>query len=246
MQTRTSFIQNPTLIFAHSLELITMPKYVPTGILNRKVDEYLEGLLRPRDKTLSFLEKDADKNSVPIIGPQCGNLLALIAIGCKAENILEVGTATGYSGIWLARVAKSNSGKLTTIEMDPKKREIAQKSFIDAGVGDSVEILSGDAKHIVPRISKEQEGKFDIGLLDVGDKSLYVELLEPMIRSIRVGGYLIADNTLWNGSVADPLDKRVETKTIRKFNKLVYRDQRLFPTIIPMRDGVTIALKLSD
>ncbi len=223
-----------------------MPKYVPTGILNRKVDDYLESLLRPRDKTLSYLEKDADKNSVPIIGPQCGNLLALIATGCKAKNILEVGTATGYSGIWLARVAKSNSGKLTTIELDPKNRETAKKSFVEAGVGDSVEILSGDAKHIVPKISREQKGKFDIGFLDVGDKSLYVELLDPMIRAIRIGGYLIADNTLWNGSVADPLDKRAETKLFRKFNKLVYGDRRLFPTIIPLRDGVTIALKLSD
>ena len=100
-------------------------------------------LQSPRDKVLTDLEKDARENSMPIIGPLCGNVLSLIATGCQAKNILEIGTATGYSGIWLARVAKKNSGKLTTIEMDPKRIAIAKKSFSEAGVSDYVEILQG-------------------------------------------------------------------------------------------------------
>ncbi|MGH2638812.1 MAG: O-methyltransferase [Rhabdochlamydiaceae bacterium] len=215
------------------------------GIVNPKVEKYLEGLLRPRSKVLSYLEKDAEKNGVPIIGSLCGNLLALIATGCRAKNILEIGTATGYSGICLGLVAKKNSGKVITIEMDPDRRAIANRSFSDAGLDRVVKVILGDAREIVPRVSKEQRGKFDLVLLDVGDKSIYVELLEPLIDAIRVGGYLIADNTLWGGSVAVASDTTIETKTLRKFNSLVYEDERLLPVIIPLRDGLTIALKTS-
>ena len=141
----------------------------------------MEELLSPRDKVLSELEKDAEENSVPIIGPMCGNVLTLLATSCQAKYILEIGTATGYSGILFARVAKRNSGKLTSIEMDPKRIAIAKKSFSEADVLDCVDILQGNAKEIVPEIAEKQKGRFDVVFLDVGDKSIYVDLLEPCI-----------------------------------------------------------------
>ena len=216
------------------------------GIVNRVVEKYLMSLQRPRDKVLLDLEKDAQENSVPIVGPLCGNLLSLIATGCKAKNILEIGTATGYSGIWLARVAKKNSGKLTTIELDPKRLAIAKRSFLDAGVSDYVEVLQGDAKKLVPKIARKQRAKFDLVFEDVGDKSIYVDLLEHCISALRVGGYLIADNTLWGSRVADPLQNHLDTKTIRKFNELAYRDKRLLPVLVPLRDGMTVCLKTGN
>jgi predicted O-methyltransferase YrrM len=214
------------------------------GIVDEKVENYLVKILRPRDKILSFLEKDAEENDVPIIGPLGGNLLSLVATACKAKNILEIGTATGYSGIWLGRVAKENSGKLTTIEMDPERGKIASRSFAEAGLKDTVEILLGDAKEIVPKISREQKGKFDMVFLDVGDKSLYADLLDHLINAVRIGGYLAADNVLLKKRVSDPKETSLEAKTMRKFNKLVYADDRLLPVIVPLRDGVAVALKV--
>ena len=165
---------------------------------------------------------------------------------CHAKYILEIGTATGYSGISAARVAQKNSGKLTTIEMDPKRIAIAKKSFSEAKLLDCVDILQGDAKEIVPEIAEKQKGKFDVVFLDVGDKSIYVDLLEPCIDAIRVGGYLIADNVLRFGHVAVPSDNTKDAGTIRKFNKLVYGDKRLLPVLIPMRDGMIICLKTGE
>ena len=223
-----------------------MPKQADPVIVGPVVEKYLMKLLRPRDKVLKYLEKDAKENSVPIIGPLCGNLLSMIATGCHAKNILEIGTATGYSGIWLARVAKKNSGKLITIEMDRKRLAIAKKSFSEAGLSDFVDTRLGDAKDIVPKIAEKQKGRFDVVFEDVGDKSIYVDLLEPCIDALRVGGYLIADNSLWSGRVALASVDENDTNTIRKFNKLVYQDKRLLPVIIPLRDGMTVCLKTSE
>jgi predicted O-methyltransferase YrrM len=212
-------------------------------ITNTTVEKYLYGLQRTRDKVLTFLEKDAMKNNVPIIGPLVGNFLSMMATSCRAKNILEIGTATGYSGIWLGRVAKQNGGKLTTIEFDPARVKIASKSFEDAGIADSVEIVTGDARKEVPRIVKSSKENLDVVFLDVGDKSLYVDLLEDSIRLLRTGGYLIADNTLWKGRVATGARDK-DTTTIKEFNKRVFADDRFLPSLIPIRDGVTVALKV--
>jgi caffeoyl-CoA O-methyltransferase len=215
-------------------------------ITNTKVEEYLYGVLGPRDPVLTILEKDAEKNAVPIVGPLVGNFLSLIAESVQAKNILEIGTATGYSGIWLGRVAKKNGGKLTTIESDPSRVKIAKKSFQDAGISDSVEVLQGDARVEVPKTVKSRSGSFDVAFIDVGDKSLYTDLLDNCVKSLRNGGFLLADNTLWSGRVVDPSQNDPDTKALREFNKRVSLDKRLHPAIIPLRDGVTAALKLAD
>jgi caffeoyl-CoA O-methyltransferase len=214
------------------------------GIVTPAIDKYMQSLLRPREEVLSHLEKDAEKNHVPIVGPLVGNLLSMLATSIGAKNIIEIGTATGYSGIWLARVAKKNGGKFTTIEADPERRKIATKSFDDAGLSGVVEILGGDAKKIVPDLAKKSAGKFDIAFIDVGDKKLYVDLLSDCVDMLRMGGFLLADNVLWDGYVADPSTNDAETKTIREFNKRVYADKRLQPVIVPLRDGVMVAMKV--
>jgi len=208
------------------------------------VEEYLYQLLPDRDPVLKSLEKHAVKNKVPIIGPVVGNFLLLLASIVNAKNILEIGTATGYSGIWLGRVAKKNGGKLTTIESDPARVKISSKSFRDAGLTDSVEIVTGDAREEVPRIARHSPGKFDLVFIDVGDKSLYVDLLEDSIKVLRVGGLLLADNTLWRGRVATRT-KDKDTSTLREFNKRAYSNKSLLASLVPIRDGVTVALKVA-
>ena len=212
------------------------------GIVYPKVKSYLYGLLRPRDALLTEIEKDAEENDVPIIGPLAGSVLTMIA--ARAKRGLEIGTATGYSGILLGRPISRNSGRLITIERDPTKYRIAQRNFQRAGIAKSVRILEGDAKVIVTEMAKKQN-KFDLIFLDVGEKSLYIDLFEPCISLLRKGGYLIADNALSGGQVAEPSDKDINVVATRKFNKMVYSDKRLLPLIIPLRDGVMVALKVS-
>jgi caffeoyl-CoA O-methyltransferase len=222
-----------------------MPVVGYRGIVSENVEEYLYELLPPRDEVLRYLEADAEKNDVPIIGPLVGVFLSLLATSCGAKNILEVGTATGYSGIWLARVAKKNGGRLATIESDPARVKIAKKSFEDAELSDSVEIQVGDARTLVPEIAKSNAGKFDVVFIDVGDKTLYADLLEDCVAALRRGGYLIADNTLWKGLVASKA-KDKDTESIQKFNRMVYADERLSVSVLPLRDGVTVGLKISE
>ncbi|MHB8566141.1 MAG: O-methyltransferase [Nitrososphaerales archaeon] len=214
------------------------------GIIVPRVDEYLHSLLRPRDAVLRSLEKDAEKNGVPIIGPLVGNLLSLLVKISYAKNALEIGTATGYSGLWLARALAENSGKLTTIEMDPKRIKRAEESFREAGLDSYVKILKGDARIILPELAKKQE--YDLILLDVGDKSFYIDAIEPCFAMLKVGGLFISDNVLWSGCVAVPSDRSKETETMRRFNKMVYSNKRFEPVIVPLRDGLLVARKTSS
>lgn len=210
-------------------------------IVTKETDEYLEKILPPRDPVLRSLEKYAEKNDIPILGPHIGNLLSVLARSCGAKRILEVGTAIGYSGIWLARVAATNSGKLTTIENDREMKDIAEDSFRKAGLEDSVEIVFDDARKAVPRLAESAD--FDMVLMDVGEKKLYIELLEECVKALRKGGVLIADDTLWHGSVVIPTENDSDTRVMRKYNRMVLKDERLESIVVPIGDGVTISVK---
>src|SRR5207245_144065 len=117
------------------------------------IDKYLLTLQKKRDTVLRELELDAGRNGVPIVGPLCGKFLSIIARSCCATNILEVGTATGYSAIWLAHSLRNNFGKLLTIEYDQKRRKQAERSFRKAGLSKLIEIIPGDARKIVPEMA---------------------------------------------------------------------------------------------
>lgn len=210
-------------------------------IVTKETDEYLEKILPPRDPVLRSLEKYAEKNDIPILGPHIGNLLSVLARSCGAKRILEVGTAIGYSGIWLARVAATNSGKLTTIENDREMKDIAEDSFRKASLEDSVEIVFDDARKAVPRLAESAD--FDMVLMDVGEKKLYIELLEECVKALRKGGVLIADDTLWHGSVVIPTENDSDTRVMRKYNRMVLKDERLESIVVPIGDGVTISVK---
>ncbi len=216
------------------------------GIVNRKVEDYLAALLPKRDTVLLELEKDARKNSVPIIGPLVGTAISIIARAMEAETALEIGTATGYSGIWIARSLQGQNKKLTTIELNDERIRKANVSFKRAGVSNFVEVVKGNALEIVPKIAKTMPQQFDLVFLDVGDKTLYTDLFESCVDVIRPGGFLVADNTLWGGQVAVKEDKGPEAQVIRKFNRMVFSDVRLIASVIPLRDGFTVALKKRD
>lgn len=212
-------------------------------IFTKNTERYLEKTIPPRDGVLRNLEKHAESHNVPILGPHVGSLLSVTARSINAKNILEVGTATGYSGIWLAKAAASNSGRLVTIENDPEMKRIAEKSFEKAGLENSVEIILGDARDVVPEIARSRAGDFDLILMDVGEKKLYIDLLDDCLKGLRKGGVLIADDTLWHGSVVIPSANDPETRIMRKFNKMLLRDKRVESIVVPIGDGVTVAVK---
>jgi caffeoyl-CoA O-methyltransferase len=221
-----------------------MPKRPPPGgIVRSNVEVYIYSLQRKRDAVLRIIEDDAAKNGVPIVGPLVGNLLSILARSCRARNILEVGTATGYSAIWLAQAFGKNSGKLITIELDTERKSQAESNFRRAGLERRIEVKQGDAREIVPRLSEAVPESFDVVFLDVGDKTLYIDLLAPCAALIREGGFLLADNTLWRGFVADESDRSEETLTIREFNMRVAKMPAFDSVIVPLRDGVTVAFK---
>jgi caffeoyl-CoA O-methyltransferase len=221
---------------------LRVPEY-QIGIVDERVERYLASLAPKTDDVLQELERDAEKRSVPIVGPLVGRVISLILKSAHAEKALEVGTAIGYSGIWIARSLHGEKKKLTTIEFDPQMRKDAEANFKKAEISKYVEILPGNARAIVPELARKNRGAFDAVFLDVGDKKLYVDLLDSCILALRVGGFLFADNTLWGGAVAISKDNSPETVTIRRFNELVYSDKRFEAAIIPLRDGFTVAFK---
>jgi predicted O-methyltransferase YrrM len=195
------------------------------GIIQENVAEYLERFVPRRDGVFKDMEAYALEHDVPIVGPHVGALLFMMATSANAKRVLELGTAIGYSGSWLARALPGN-GKLTTIEWDSEMASVANKNFEKAGVLDKVELIEGSAMELMPGL----EGHFD----------------PHCITRLKKGGLFITDNVLWSGRVADPTSPKddPETSTIKEFTKKVFSSNELLTVLVPLRDGITISFKL--
>jgi caffeoyl-CoA O-methyltransferase len=206
------------------------------GILNTKVEEYLADLLPKRDEVISEMERYAKKHDVPIIGPVVARMIYLVAQISGAKRIFEMGSAIGYSTIWLARAAGPEAEVYYT-DGDPANAARARGYFKRAGVENSIQIMTGDAVNLIDQVP----GEFDLIFIDV-DKHQYPEALRKAVPRLRSGGLLLTDNVLWSGKVSR---KSTDTRTraIQQFNKLIYSSSELFPTIIPLRDGVAVCRK---
>jgi len=191
----------------------------------------------PRDLLLEKMEEYADSNAVPIIGPLVGRLLYNLAKVSQSRKILEIGTAIGYSGIWLARAIAPLKGSLTTIDMDPERVKIAKKNISDAGLGQSVKVVEGNVLKVLPTLREE----FDMIFLD-SDKDVYPDAFKMSLPMLRKGGLFVADNALWGGDVAKG-GKSKDTQSMIKFNRLVSESPGLSTVIVPLRDGVLVSLK---
>jgi caffeoyl-CoA O-methyltransferase len=206
------------------------------GIVEKKVEKYLNGLLPKRDAVLADMERYARLHHVPIIGPACGRLLYLLTQISGAQRIFEMGSAIGYSTIWFARAAGEGSEVYYT-DGDPENAQRAKKNFQRAGVEDRVRILVGDAVELIDTVS----GDLDLVLIDV-DKDQYPAALEKAVPRLRSGGLLVTDNVLWSGFVTARA-KDANTRSIQKFNDAIYASKDLFPVIVPLRDGVAVCRK---
>lgn len=205
-------------------------------ILNQAVERYLYGLLPARDAVLTEMERLARRRNIPIIGPAVGRLLALVVEISGAKRIFEMGSAIGYSTIWLARAAGPGAEVYYT-DGDPENARRAHRYFRRAGVAGRIHILVGDAVGLI----EEVPGKFDLIFNDV-DKHQYPDVFRKAVPRLRRGGLLLADNALWSGRVTRKATHRT-TRGIQRFNHLIYTSRELFPIIVPLRDGVAICRK---
>jgi caffeoyl-CoA O-methyltransferase len=209
-----------------------------SGFIEDDVEQYLYELLPERDAVITEMERYAEENRVPIIGPAVARLLALFAQVSGAKRIFEMGSAIGYSTIWLARAA-GPKGKVHYTDGNPENAKRASAYFRRAGVAKRIDVQVGDALELV----KKTPGQFDLIFNDV-DKHQYPDALRAALPKLRKGGLFITDNTLWSGKAARPAaPDDAATLGVQEFNRLVYATKELYPVLIPLRDGVTVCRK---
>lgn len=207
------------------------------GIITPSVDRYMDSLLPPRDAVLAEMERQAVERDIPIVGPAVARVLFQYARLIGAKKVFEMGSAIGYSTIWWAR-AVGDGGKVFYTDGDPKNAAEARDYFQQAGVQSRIHIAVGDALELL----SEQKQEFDIIFNDV-DKEDYPRVLHLVSSRLRKGGLFITDNVLWSARVTNPNAKEESTRAIQEFNRRLYSMQEFFTTIVPIRDGVAIALK---
>jgi caffeoyl-CoA O-methyltransferase len=209
-----------------------------SGFMQDDVEEYLYKLLPERDSVITEIEEYAAEHDVPIIGPAVARMLALFVQVSGAKRIFEMGSAIGYSTIWLARAAGPKA-KVIYTDGDPEKARRAKEYFRRAGVAKRIEVRVGNALELV----KKAPGTFDLIFNDV-DKHQYPDALHAALPKLKRGGLFITDNTLWSGKAARPTPPDdVNTLGVQEFNRLVYASKQLYPVLIPLRDGVTVCRK---
>jgi predicted O-methyltransferase YrrM len=201
------------------------------------VDDYLYAMLPKRDEVLIEMEDYAAKHEIPIVGPAVARILQQLAMSINARTVFELGSAIGYSTIWWAR-AVGERGNVIYTDGDAKNAERARGYFDRAGVSKQITLHTGDALELL----SEQKQQYDVIFNDV-DKEDYPRVLRLVPQRLRKGGLFITDNVLWSGRVAQKNPEEPHTKAILEFNRLLYSSPDFYTTILPIRDGLAVALK---
>jgi predicted O-methyltransferase YrrM len=212
------------------------------AIVPDAIERYLASLNRFGDAVLDDIARQNADRKLPLIDAEVGALLRVLAMSVGAVRMLEIGTAVGYSGIWLAGGLQAG-GMLLTMEISAERAQEARSNFARAGLADRVSVIVGDAALKLSKVS----GPFDLIFQD-GDKHQYTPLLDRLVALLRPGGLLITDNVLWDGEVApgfvaEPLRNPAETRAIAEYNERVAAHPQLVTSIVPLRDGVSISVK---
>ncbi len=208
------------------------------------VERYLAGLNRGADPVLDDIARANATRGLPLVDAEVGVLLRVLATAVGAMRMLEIGTAIGYSGIWLA-TALPPDGMLITIEMDEARAREARDNFARAGLTSRVSVVVGDAQLKIAKVA----GPFDLIFQD-GAKPLYTPLLDRLVALLRPGGLLVTDNVLWDGEVVPgftdaPRRDADDTRAIVEYNERLASHPQLLTATVPLRDGVSISVKTS-
>ena len=205
------------------------------------IDNYILSHIDSEDDVLHELDRETHlkvRGSRMLSGHLQGKLLTMFSQMIRPTRILEIGTFTGYSAICLAK-GLSEQGKLITIEKNDELQYIASKYFIKAGLQYQIKQRTGKAKELIPALNEQ----FDLVFIDA-DKREYSEYYRLVFDKVKNGGFIIADNTLWNDKVLkDIANEDTQTKGIEEFNRMIKHDQRIEKIILPIRDGLTIIRK---
>ena len=201
------------------------------------LEAYMVGLLPKRDKVLARMEEEAQREGIPIVEAHEGALLSLLVKIGGAKRLLELGTATGYSGIWLLR--GTQGGMLTTFEVDGERAKRARANFAEAGLAKQALVLEQDA---VVGLEKLQE-RFDACFIDLlnsfRSEDVTRRVVELCLERLDPGALLMADNALRQGEVIRP--KNQQTRNVASYNDWVAKHPRLASVVIPIRDGLSVA-----
>ena len=182
----------------------------------------------------------AEEVGISPIGPGGGAALRFLAAVTESRAVVEIGTGTGVSGVWLMRGMRPD-GVLTTVDTEAEHQRLARKAFTEAGIPPQrVRLIPGAALEVLPRLT---DGHYDLVFAD-GDKTQYADYLAEALRLLKPGGIVAFDNALWHDRVADPAQRDSETVTIRELGKAVRDHESLLPLLLPVGDGLLVAKKV--
>ena len=205
------------------------------------VDEYILSHIEPEPEYLYRLWRATNiymLHGRMASGHLQGRLLKMLVQMIKPRNILEVGTFSGYSALCMAE-GLEEGGKVYTFEINDEQEDFTRPWIEQSPVADKIAFIIGDAITEAPKLGVT----FDMAFVD-GDKRTYVETYEMVLKLLRPGGFILADNTLWDGHVTDPAYNRDhQTQGIRRFNDHIAQDTRVEQVILPLRDGLTLIRK---
>jgi predicted O-methyltransferase YrrM len=204
----------------------------------REALDYVASLYSHQTMRADYLRQTELEEFIPVVDEDVARLLQVLLYLTEARAVLEIGTSVGYSTVSMAKAVKELGGRVVTIEYDEEVAQQAQVNFQRAGVSDNIQLLIGDARTLIPEL---QDGSFDFIFLDV-DKRLYPPLLPHCVRLLKEKGLLVAEDTLFPVIELDPKWRHL-IPAIEEFNRLVARHEELESTILPVGDGMTLAVK---
>ena len=206
-------------------------------IVAPEIEVYLDHLLPSEDEILEEMEREGEKRRFPIVGPQVGRLLSQMARILGARRIFEMGSGFGYSAYWFLK-GMPTGGQVILTDDSKENLERARDYLKRAKLLDRVILEAGDALEVISRYP----GPFDIIFNDI-DKEQYPQAFEKALPRLRPGGLLISDNVLWFGRILTD-SREPDVQGIREYNRLIAETKEMFTAIIPLRDGVSISIKI--
>lgn len=215
--------------------------------LDDRLYEYLLSVSLRDDTVSARLREETSRltQSNMQIAPEQAQFLALLARLTGARRTLDIGVFTGYSALAVAR-ALPDGGRVVALDVSEEWTAIARRYWQEAGVSDRIDLRIAPAlESLDALIADGGQGAFDFAFIDA-DKPNYTAYYERCLALMRVGGVIAVDNVLWSGSVADPSDSRPDTKAIRSFNAALHKDERIDLSMVPIADGLTLAVKCPD
>lgn len=206
-------------------------------IVNPKLEQYISGLFTIKDDIISEMERKSEETGMPIIGSSVGKFLMQITLISRSTSVLELGSGFGYSAYWFAQ-ALGEQGSIICTDYSAGNRDLAMDYFRRSGVETGIDFITGDSLDVL----RSFDTRFDIIFNDI-DKEFYPGVIDPAYEHLNPGGLLITDNVLWHGRVVGG-DDLPSTEGVRKYNELMSKDSRFLTTVIPIRDGLSVSMKM--